>query len=429
MPPSPVTSAPAAPPDYPPCVEHGIWTPIPVAPPPGALRLRLRDVDRDESRAAKRRGVMTFHMTGCTGHYDNHVPQTKVAEAMARQAAEPHCYGGAARALAASFFFHLGDIVYKGENPDDAERADQQKLFAEQFYAAYAGYPRNIFAIPGNHDSKDPKHPERSPMRHFLVNFCAVRRQRSPDAPAGGRATMIQPYAYWLLQTPLAYVIGLYTNDVNGGQLDDPQVRRTPQYDWLVRTLKAVRKKADRRAVLLALHYPPYSGAANFLQRGDPNLGPTPRPLKLEPLGVILRHAFRESRQYPDAVLSAHAHHYQRITYTHADGRQTPYLIVGSGGHTPTEGLAETCDKKLGVAPALPADVALPPGLSLPSADRARLVAYNDRDFGFVRLTVDAGRRTLVGEFFAAYSESRPAAALPAPDDSFTLDLKSHTVA
>ena len=68
-------------------------------------------------------------------------------------------------------------------------------------------------------------------------------------------------------------------------------------------------------------------------------------------------------------------------------------------------------------------------GLGLPSADRARQFAYNDRDFGFVQLAVDAVRRTLVGEFFAAYGESRPAAAPPAADDSFTLDLKSHTVA
>jgi hypothetical protein len=371
---------------------------------------------------------MTFHVTGCTGHYDNHVPQSKVAEAMARQAAQPHCYGGSARAVAASFFFHLGDIVYKGENPDDAERADMRKLFAEQFYAAYAGYPRNIFAIPGNHDGKDPRHPERSALGHFLLNFCAARRQRSPDAPAGGRAAMVQPYVYGLLQTPLAYVIGLYTNDVNGGQLDDPAGRGAPQYRWLVRALKAVRKRADGRAVLLALHYPPYSGAANFLQRGDPNLGPTPRPLKLEPLGAILREAFWEARQYPDAVLSAHAHHYQRITYDHADGRQTPYLIVGSGGHAPTEGLADTCDGRPGEAPALPADVVLPPGLTLAQADRARLVAYNDRDFGFLRLTVDAGRRALVGEYFAAYSESRPAGSPTGPDDSFTLDLKSHRV-
>ena len=237
MPSPPATSETGAPPGYPPCVEHGIWTAVPVPPPAGPLRLRLRDVDRHESRAVKQRGVMSFHVTGCTGHYDNHVPQSKVARAMARQAAEPHCYGGAADAVAASFFFHLGDIVYKGDDPDDPERADQRKLIAEQFYAAYAGYPGNIFAIPGNHDGKDPKHPERSPLRHFLLNFCDARRQRSPDARAGGRAAMVQPYVYGLLQTPLAYVIGLYTNDVNGGQLDDPAGRGAPQYDWLVRTL------------------------------------------------------------------------------------------------------------------------------------------------------------------------------------------------
>ncbi len=30
---------------------------------------------------------------------------------------------------------------------------------------------------------------------------------------------MIEPYVYWRFDTPLAYIIGLYTNVVNGGML------------------------------------------------------------------------------------------------------------------------------------------------------------------------------------------------------------------
>ena len=131
-----------------------------------------------------------------------------------------------------------------------------------------------------------------------------------------------------------------------------PRATSSPQYDWLVSTLKTIRKCDDGRAVFVAVHYPPYSAAADFLQRGDPNLGPTPRPHPLEPLAMILQRAYRESKQYPDAVFSAHAHHYQRITYTCADGLQIPHLIVGCGGHGPIESLVDDCTGRGGAPPA-----------------------------------------------------------------------------
>jgi len=374
-------------------------------------------------------GVMSFHLAGCTGDFANHVPETAVAHAMSKQVEDPCIYGGNPSAPPASFFFHLGDIVYKDEDKTDAERADQQKLYNDHFYTPYARYPRNIFAIAGNHDGKDSQHPEKSAIRHFLKNFCDSHRTISPDNQTSGRATMVQPYPYWLFRTPLAYVVGLYANDVNGGQLDDPDGAATPQYDWLVETLKTIRKGADGRAVFLAVHYPPYSGATDFLQRGDPNLGPTSRPHRLRPLGMILQQAFQESKQYPDAVFSAHAHHYQRITYTCADGRQIPYLIVGCGGHGPIENLARDCDEKAGPPPTLPADIVLPRGLTLPTGDCARLVAYNDQDFGFARVTVDRKRKVVQGEFFVAYGKVREASSPAAPSDSFTLDLRAHRVA
>jgi hypothetical protein len=388
--------------------------------------LRLKDVDPDESAAVKRRGVMTFHMTGCTGHFGRPVPQAKVAAAMARQIAEPHCFGGTKHAVAPSFFYHLGDIVYKDEDKTDQERANQQKLFNEHFYTPYGDYNRNIFAIAGNHDGKDSKHPEKSAIRHFLLNFCDSARTPSPDDLVSGRLTMMQPYPYWLLKTPLAYFVGLYANDINAGQLDDPGGEKRPQYDWLVQTLRAIRSAKDARAVFLVVHYPPFSAATNFRQRGDPNLGPTRWVRKLQPLGMILAEAFQESGQYPDAVFSAHAHLYQRITYTQAGGRQIPHLIVGSGGHAPIESLASSCEGEPGSAPTTPCETVLPKGLKLPDGANAQLVAYNNLDFGFLRLTLDSRKKHLIGEFFAAFSESRDSAGLPELCDSFCLDLEEH---
>jgi hypothetical protein len=414
--------------DFPKCVERGVWVPIPREPPAGPLMLRLKDVDADESAAVKRRGLMTFHMTGCTGHFGRPIPQAKVAAAMTRQIDEPPCFGGTKRAVAPSFFYHLGDIVYKDEDKADAERADQQKLYNEHFYTPYSRYGRSIFAIAGNHDGKDSKHPEKSPIQHFLRNFCDSARTASPDDSTHGRPTMIQPYPYWLFKTPLAYIVGLYTNDINAGQLDDPSGKERPQYDWLVQTLRTIRKQKDNRAVFVAVHYPPYSAATNFRERGNPNLGPTRAARKMRPLGMILEEAFQESGQYPDAVFSAHAHHYQRLTYTQASGRQIPYLIVGSGGHSPIESLACSCEGELGPAPTTPCATVLPRGLKLPDGASAQLMAYNNLDFGFLRLTLDASKKQLIGEFFAAFSESRDSARLPELCDSFCLDLEEHRV-
>jgi hypothetical protein len=413
------------------CVEDGRWVPLPAQPRDDQLRLHLKDVDPDESHAVKQRGVMTVHLLGCSGDVEHPKPQRHVAEALARQAADPNCFGGAAGAVASSFFFHLGDIAYKGEDKSDPKHNDQALLYDRFFYGPYSKYPKEIFAIAGNHDGKDGEHDEaKSAIHHFLLNFCDTKRRPSPDDRTDGRRTMNQPYPYWLLETPVAHVLGLYTNDVNGGQLDDPQGHDRPQYRWLVETLRQLGRAADGKALLLAVHYPPYSAATNFAQRGDPTLGPTLGAAGLRPLALILQEAYRESGQYPDAVLSAHAHLYQRLTYTHADGRQVPHLIVGSGGHAPVEGLGAPCAKGSGVAPgvapAAPAEVALPPWLPLPAGDRVRLEAYDDEHFGFLRLTLDANQKTLTGEFFAVLGEAGKVSGLSAVADHFTLDLRAH---
>ena len=421
-------------PSYPACVEHGVWSPIPVAPPGGSQHLKLKDVDADEALAIKKRALMTFHAVGCSGHFNEPVPGSHVASTMAAQIANPHANGGNSAAVGASFLFHLGDIVYKDEDPTDLEGKDQTTMYNSQFYARYANYSREIFAIAGNHDGKTSIHQKKSGILHFLQNFCASKRVRSPDNQTQNshRLTMIQPYPYWLFETPVSYFVALDTNDINGGQLDDPMGSSNPQYQWLVQTLKGIKAADNGKVVFLALHYPPYSGAANFAERGDPNLGPTPRRAPpagvLLPLGNILQQAFHESGQYPDLVLSAHSHSYQRITYTYASGWQIPYLVCGSGGHGPIEKISTTCAGQSVTLPSIPFDVCVPPGLALPKGDTVKVAFYNDNDFGFLRFTVDNNQKIVTGEFFAAYNESNPGASLPALSDSFILHLDKHTV-
>jgi acid phosphatase type 7 len=427
---------------WPDCVELGVWTKVPTLP-PESFRLKLKDVDEKESIAIQDRGMMTFHTVGCTGCRADQRGAAQVAAAMAAQVTQPQRFGGSVAAVPASFLYHLGDVVYKkdkdtaGEQsppPPADERHDFSQMYDAQFYAPYAAYEPPVFAIAGNHDGKDrdPDGPTRkSAIHHFLKNFCGLQDGDPPDNQSSARPAMTQPYPYWLLETPLAYFVGLYTNVSNAGQLDDPGSDGRPQYDWLVRTLKDIREAGDGKAVLLALHYPPYSAAANFPQRGDPNLGPSaPAGKTLEPVGMLLQQAFRASGQYPDAVLSAHAHHYQRLTYTHADGRQIPYLVAGGGGHAPVEKLSTPCLKKdrQAAGPDAAPGVVYPPGLSLPPGDRVELAAFDDEDFGFVRFTLDGGKRILTGEYFRAFASSAPPGASPALGDSFILDLRSHAL-
>jgi hypothetical protein len=420
-----------------PCVENGTWTPIPGGGPPDEdLTLKLKDVNPDESAKVKKNNCLSFHAVGCSGCYGKPQAGARVAVAMAAQASKPNVFGGPADAQKASFFYHLGDIVYK-EAPEDKSQAiseegkDQKVLYTQQFYNQYDGYPADIFAIAGNHDSKpskSAKRPDNAPILHFLANFCAKKRGKSADNSDGKkRLAMNQPFPYWHLQTPVAHIIGLHTNDVNGGLLDDPMFNDEPQYTWLVAKLKALAANADGRAVILALHYPPYSGAANFSQRGDPNLAPTPirNPGSglLQPLAIVVQHAFRQSGLYPDLVISAHAHHYQRITYTYTGGRQTPFLIAGSGGHGPIEKIEKGCDEKLRPKPHAPFDAILPRGVILPPGDNARVAAFNDSEFGFLRITVDLNESVIHGEFFAVAENDTPSAVCR---DDFIVDLQTH---
>ena len=256
-----------------------MWNPIPVDPPAGPHNLKFKDIDPDEAHAIRQRGVLSFHAVGCTGHFQEHLPGSLVAKAMAAQLSNPPAIAGNRAAVGASFLFHLGDLLYKDEDPSDLDGKDQAMMYNSQFYAQYAGYGRQIFAIAGNHDAKTSVHKKKSAILHFLQNFCASERGKSPDNQTANskRLTMIQPYPYWLFETAVCYVVGLFTNDLNGGQLDDPLGTTAPQYRWLVETLKSIKAAANGKVVFLALHYPPYSGAANFEERGDPNLGPTPR--------------------------------------------------------------------------------------------------------------------------------------------------------
>jgi hypothetical protein len=104
--------------------------------------------------------------------------------------------------------------------------------------------------------------------------------------------------------------------------------------------------------------------------------------------------ACRKAGLWPDAVLSGHAHLYQRFT-RRVNGRQIPYLVSGSGGFAaspPRGGLPP--------APVTVGDVTLV---------KDPVVA-----FGYLTITTDARTLTI------AFRSSNPAI----PPDSVTVDLQ-----
>lgn len=454
------------------CVESGIFVPLPSSP-PTSLTLDYATVNATMNQQIQSAGRMTFHMMGCAGDPTSPQEGLCVGEGMASQIANPP-----ANTAVPAFFYHLGDVSYKSgssqdttDPPDTSDpSADLSALWNTQFYTQYQSYqypaqgatpaaPAPIFAIAGNHDAKSSKHKSKDEIGHFLTNFCGTSGTLSPDNQTGdGRTEMFQPYPYWLLETPLAYIIGLYTNDTNGGLLDDPHINHDPftgpQFTWLVSQLTWIRQQNSAKAVLVTLHYPPFNGATNFAERGDPTLGPTKGARHAVPVGMALLQAFTQSGRLPDAVFSAHAHLYQRLTYTYdaatTPTREVPYLIVGTGGHAPTEILLSPCEKgNPSAAPVLPMNLfsqnpsIIPNGMTLPAGDAIFLEAYLDASnasptadlpYGFLSVTITAATTSattssdamLTGSYYTMAYDSNGITSTPTLRDSFTLNLTTH---
>jgi hypothetical protein len=268
--------------------------------------------------AAKR---ITFHAVGDTGAAQTHtlaslVNEASVADAMARDVAK----GGVD---APAFFFHLGDVIYY---------FGEAQYYYDQFYEPFRAYDRPIFAIPGNHDGMvfgdDPNVPKIESLAAFQRVFCDTAPGTSPYSGGIVRSTMNQPGVYFTLDAPFVSIVGLYTNVLEGPGMiaaHDNHFTKlgTAQLEFLKAELKRLAddRKAGKRAVIVACHHPPVSIDATH--------GGTTG------LADDIDTAAREAGFWPDAVLSGHAHLYQRYTRK-VDGREIPYVVSGSGGFAKT---------------------------------------------------------------------------------------------
>ncbi len=206
---------------------------------------------------------------------------------------------------------------------------------------------------------------------------------------------MIQPGIYYTFEAPFVRILALYSNRLEDPGVISSQSNTFPdltdvQLDFLKAALQRVAKEKFTGALIFAVHHPPYTTGNHG---GSPNM--------LKEMDAICK----ATGVWPHAVLSGHAHSYQR--YTRVNGNmQIPYLIAGNGGH----GLASLASPG---KPALRAPVALSsvPGVTFEN--------YDDSDYGYLRITVNAQQLRI--EFHPASD----GAASKTPDDFVTVDLKT----
>jgi hypothetical protein len=243
--------------------------------------------------------------------------EAEVADAMAHDVAAGGPDGPA-------FFFHLGDVIYN---------FGEAQYYYDQFYDPYRAYDRPIFAIPGNHDGmvfgQGSSAPQIPTLDAFLNNFCAQTQGPSPDGGGLVRSVMPQPGVYFTLDAPYISIIGLYSNVLDGPGVISSQGGHFPIVDDQLAFLKselqrlAPDRNAGNRAVIIAVHHPPLSVDAL-------HAGSTGEQTDLDTV-------CQEAGLWPDAVLSGHAHLYQRFTrMAGPNKKQTPYITAGSGGYAAT---------------------------------------------------------------------------------------------
>ena len=366
-------------------------------------------------QAIQKAGQIVFHAAGDTGAAAvGKLPnELNVADHLSN---DLHTSTGADRP---AFLFHLGDIVYNfGES----------QYYYDQFYEPFRNYPAPIFAIAGNHDSfVIPKTAVADmPLTIFTRNFCATGPVITQEAGSLHRTAMTQPGVYFALDAPFVRIIGLFSNALEDPGVISSQAGQTTKWPnvpdlqlaFLTAQLQNIKAQKYAGAVLIAVHHPPFSyapppksGAAGGTHGGSTAM--------LRDIDTICK----AQGVYPHAVLSGHAHNYQRYTRKVNFGGSNyavPFVVCGDSGHNVTP----IVSSRSKVAPADPA-----PGAQVNYLDPNPVVQatgltienFDHTNYGYLRITVD--KKSLHIEFHPVSKTGVKAAV-----DTVIVDLASHTV-
>jgi hypothetical protein len=335
-----------------------------------------------EDAKIEQSGQIVFHSVGDTGNTNGPKTITQVADKMVSD------FDEADPADVPSFLFHLGDVVYNfGEGA----------YYYDQFYEPYRQYPAPIMAIAGNHDGEVYKTDPLPTLQAFLRNFCATTPAVSTDAGGLSRTAQIQPGVFFTFDAPFVRILALYSN-----VLEDPGVissegnSTSPVSDVQLAYLTAAlaRAKAENYAgaVIIAVHHPPFT-------YGSVHSG-SPRMLQ------DIDQAANTAGFWPHAVLSGHAHNYQRFT-RQVNNTQIPYIVAGCGGHSINA-------LQSGSNGAIRTPISVSSTLTFEN--------YDATDYGYLRVIVTA--ETLRIE----YHPASDGAGAKTPDDVVTVNIQSRTV-
>jgi hypothetical protein len=323
-------------------------------------------------------GQIVFHCVGDTGSAKGPETQSLVADKMVSDFTEANA------ADVPSFYYHLGDVVYYfGEG----------EYYYDQFYEPYRNYPGPILGIPGNHDGIVYPGDPAPTLAAYLRNFCAASAGLAADAAGLVRTTMIQPGVYYTFDAPFVRILGLYSNVLEDPGVISDQNGTYPTLDqrqitFLTTALQRVKTEKYAGALMIATHHPPYTGGSDH----------GASPLMLSDIDS----ACTAAGIWPHAVLSGHAHNYQRYTRI-ANGYQIPFVVAGCGGHSPLTTLRSTVRTPYKIDSTL------------------TLESYDDTNYGYLRIVVNATSMTI--EF---HPES-DGGTTKTPNDVVTINLAART--
>ena len=370
---------------------------------------------------------ITFHMIGDSGAsaQSNFPAMIKVSDAVTND------FHTSTAANRPAFLFHLGDLVYNfGEST----------YYYDQFYEPYRNYAAPIVAIPGNHDSfvLPGTAAGSEPLTIFQRNFCGTAIVVTQEAGSLHRTCMTQPGVYFALDAPFVRIVGLFSN-----ALEDPGVissqssgstaakgktkkkSGTPtwptvpdyQLDFLTAQLQQIKASNYQGAVILALHHPPFTYSPKAGSGGGKHYG---SPFMLAEIDAICK----QTGVYPHAVISGHAHNYQRFTRGlkfSGKNYSVPFLICGDSGHNVTPLTSASFGKKT-PEPGDNADVSYMDTGTTVESTGLTLDHHDDQNSGYLRVQVNAQQMTIT---FNPVSKTG-AAVKP---DTVTVNLAAHTAA
>jgi hypothetical protein len=346
---------------------------------------------------------IVFHALGDTGNTRSAIAENSVTDKLVSD------FENETPQETPSFGYILGDVVYSfGED----------KYYYDQFYDPYRDYPAPIFAIAGNHYGMVAPNTDTPTLRAFLENFCTAGQAPHRTLEAGNlvRTAGIQPGVYFTLEAPFVRIIGLYSNALEDPGIISsqknlgPRAKKYPnlgdeQIDFLEAGLTRA-KKDKPGAVIIAVHHPPYVAVAPSKKQTAGKRGKSPEML------ADIDRVCAKVGLWPHALLCGHAHNYQRFT-RYQDGRETPYVLCGNGGHA-----HNSLTKKGSPTLRAPSEQAL---LSN-GTDKVIFENYDDQDYGYLRIIVDNTQLRI------EYHPASDGPSAKTPDDSVTVDLKTQTL-